>query len=125
MTTTTPEKQNDRPLGNDGSGASGGGSGGNLRSGSAPATGGDPRQGVRNPDAPRSNSAKAEPGEPEGRDLRRQPKQTAEVPLGSKDRPEPSGSGGFGSHSTEPVQSKSTGSTPPDVVDRNSKRSNE
>jgi hypothetical protein len=104
MTTTTPEHHNDKPLGDGGSGASGGGSGGNLPG--TPATGGDPRQGTRTPDASRPTSAKAEPGEPDERDLSRQPGQTAEVPLGSGDRPEPSGKGGFGSHSTEPTQSK-------------------
>jgi hypothetical protein len=124
MTTTTREQQNDKPLGDSGSGASGGGSGGNFPSGSAPATGGYPRQGVRKPDVPRSDSGKADSGEPEDRDLRRQPKQTAEVPLGSIDRPEASGSGGFGSHSTEPVRLQSTVSSPPDIVYRTRKPSN-
>ncbi|AMM17188.1 hypothetical protein AX768_23370 [Burkholderia sp. PAMC 28687] len=49
-----------------------------------------------------SATTKSEPGEPDNRDLKQNPKQTAEVPLGSGDSPEPSGTGGFGSHSSEP-----------------------
>ncbi|WP_438391225.1 hypothetical protein [Caballeronia sp. DA-9] len=49
-----------------------------------------------------SRNIKAEPGEPDKRKLTQDPKQTAEVPLGSGDAPEPSGTGGFGSHSSEP-----------------------
>jgi hypothetical protein len=120
MTTTTRDQQNDKPLGDGGSGASGGGSGGNLPEGSAPATGGDPAQGTRSPDAPRHSNGKAEPGEPDDRDLERQPKQTAEVPLGSGKRPEPSGQAGFGSHSTEYTQSQGD-SDPPATVDKDGK----
>jgi hypothetical protein len=126
MTTTTREQRNDKPLGDDGSGASGGGSGGSLPDSPAgPATGGDPRQGARTPDAPRPVSGKAEPGEPDERDLKRQPEQTAEVPLGSGNKPEPSGEGGFGSRSTEPAQSQRGVSSPPASVDRNSKPSDD
>ncbi|MFT4434719.1 hypothetical protein [Caballeronia sp. 15715] len=99
-TTTQRELDNSEPLGDSGTGASGGGSGGNLPGGAA--TGGDAREGVRTPDAPQSSSAKAEPGEPEERNLTQHPKQTAEVPLGSGSSPEASGRGGFGSHSSEP-----------------------
>ncbi|CAN7558718.1 hypothetical protein [Caballeronia sp. LjRoot31] len=82
MTTTQPattqrDLDNSKPLGDSG-------------------TGGDTRQ------AARPSSAKAEPGEPDGRNLTQDPKQTAEVPLGSGNTPEASGSGGFGSHSSEP-----------------------
>ena len=99
-TTTQRDLDNSKPLGDSGSGASGGGSGGNLPGGAA--TGGDASQGVRPADAPRPSSAKAEPGEPDGRNLTQHPKQTAEVPLGSGNTPEASGRGGFGSHSSEP-----------------------
>jgi hypothetical protein len=53
MTRTEREKENGKPLGDSGSGASGGGSIGNLPGGAA--TGGDVRQGVRAPDAPLQN----------------------------------------------------------------------
>jgi hypothetical protein len=126
MTTTTRAQRNDKPLGDDGSGASGGGSGGNLPdSPAARATGGDPRQGAKIPDALRTVRGKAEPGEPDERDLKRQPEQTAEVPLGSGDKPEPSGEGGFGSHSTEPGQSQRAVSSPPATVDKDSKPADE
>jgi hypothetical protein len=49
-----------------------------------------------------NETTKSEPGEPDNRDLKQNPKQTAEVPLGSGNAPEPSGTGGFGSHSSEP-----------------------
>jgi hypothetical protein len=65
-------------------------------------TGGNAQQGVRPPDAPQTSSTKAEPGEPDSRNLTQHPKQTAEVPLGSGNAPEASGRGGFGSHSSEP-----------------------
>jgi len=77
----------DKPLGDAGSGASGGGSLGN-QPGPGSATGGDPRQGVRQP-----NAGEVEPG---NRRLDQQPEQTAEVPLGSGNRPEPPGKGGQG-----------------------------
>jgi len=99
-TLTQRDLDNTKPLGDSGSGASGGGSGGNLPG--AAATGGDARQGVRAADAPRPSGTKAEPDEPDGRNLTQHPKQTAEVPLGSGNAPEPSGGGGFGSHSSEP-----------------------
>jgi hypothetical protein len=118
MTTTTREQRNDKPLGDDGSGASGGGSGGNLPDGAAPATGGDPHQGTRIPDAPRPVSGEAEGGAPEERDLKRQPEQTAEVPLGSGNKPEPSGGAGFGSHSTEGGESQGANASPPATVDK-------
>ncbi|WP_438391237.1 hypothetical protein [Caballeronia sp. DA-9] len=50
MTQTEREKTSGKPLGDAGSGASGGGSVGNLPG--AAATGGDARQGVRSPDVP-------------------------------------------------------------------------
>ena len=50
MTQTEREKNSGKPLGDSGSGASGGGSFGNLPGGAA--TGADARQGVRQPDAP-------------------------------------------------------------------------
>jgi hypothetical protein len=99
-TTTQRDLDNSKPLGDSGTGASGGGSGGNLPGGAA--TGGDERQGVRPADAPHPSNAKAEPGEPDGRNLTQHPKQTAEVPLGSGTAPEASGRDGFGSHSSEP-----------------------
>lgn len=68
----------DKPLGDAGSGATGGGSFGNLP-GPGAATGGDPHQGVRQPNAGEV--------EPENRRLDQQPHQTAEVPLGSGNRP--------------------------------------
>ncbi|WP_244817032.1 hypothetical protein [Caballeronia sp. Lep1P3] len=77
----------DKPLGDAGSGASGGGSFGN-QPGPGAATGGDPKQGVRQPNAGEV--------EPEERRLGQQPHQTAEVPLGSGDRPEAPGKGGQG-----------------------------
>jgi hypothetical protein len=83
------DKSTDKPLGDAGSGASGGGSIGNLPGPGAP-TGGDPKQGVRAPNAGEI--------EPENRGLKEHPKQTAEVPYGSGDRPEPSGKGGMESH---------------------------
>jgi hypothetical protein len=54
MARTEREKEDGKPLGDSGSGASGGGSIGNLPGGAA--TGGDARQGVRAPDAPLQNS---------------------------------------------------------------------
>jgi hypothetical protein len=125
MITTTREQRNDKPLGDEGSGASGGGSFGNLPDGSTPATGGDPEQRERLADAPRPVSGKAEPGEPEERDLKRQPQQTAEVPLGSGNRPEPSGAAGFGSHSTETGGTEGAVSSPPATVDKDSKPSDD
>jgi|SRR5471032_2238805 hypothetical protein len=110
-TTTQRDLDNSKPLGDSGSGASGGGSGGNLPGGAA--TGGDARQGVRPADAPLSSSSKAEPGEPDDRNLTQHPKQTAEVPLGSGDSPEASGQGGFGSHSSEPEGVSKPGSAEP------------
>lgn len=77
----------DKPLGDAGSGASGGGSIGNLP-GPGAATGADPKQGVRQPNAGEV--------EPENRRLDQHPHQTAEVPLGSGDRPDPPGKGGLG-----------------------------
>jgi hypothetical protein len=57
---------------------------------------------------------KSQPGEPGDRDLKQQPKQTSEVPLGSGTRPEPSGSGGYGgSHNSEPGAGVSTDSELP------------
>lgn len=50
MTQTEREKTSGKPFGDSGSGASGGGSIGNLPGGAA--TGGDARQGTRPPDAP-------------------------------------------------------------------------
>jgi hypothetical protein len=99
MTTTQPatpqrDLDNSKPLGDSGTGTSGGGSGGNAH--------GNVQQGVRPPDAPQLSSTKAEPGEPDSRNLTQHPKQTAEVPLGSGNTPEASGRGGFGSHSSEP-----------------------
>jgi hypothetical protein len=76
----------DKPLGDAGSGASGGGSLGNMPGPGAP-TGGDPKQGVRAPNAGEV--------EPENRRLDQDPHQTAEVPYGSGDRPEISGQGGM------------------------------
>jgi len=61
-------------------------------------------------------STKLEPGEPDNRNLKQDPKQTAEVPLGSGGAPEPSGTGGFGSHSSEPEgvsKGTSSKSSPP------------
>jgi hypothetical protein len=49
MTTTQRERESGKPLGDSGTGASGGGSIGNLPGGAA--TGGEPRQGVRSPDS--------------------------------------------------------------------------
>lgn len=124
MVTTQRDIDNTKPLGDVGTGASGGGSGGNLPGGAA--TGGDARQGVRPADAPRPSNTKAEPGEPDDRKLTQQPKQTAEVPLGSGDAPEPSGGGGFGSHSSEPEGvSKGTSSdaSVPATSDRSDKPS--
>ena len=109
--TTQRDLDNSKPLGDSGSGASGGGSVGNLPGGAA--TGGDARQGVRPADAPLSSNPKAEPGEPDGRDLTQHPKQTAEVPLGSGNTPEASGRGGFGSHSSEPEGVSKPGSVEP------------
>ncbi len=57
MTTTQREREDDKPLGDSGTGASGGGSIGNLPGGAA--TGGDVRQGVRRPDA-KGNTANRE-----------------------------------------------------------------
>lgn len=99
-TATQRDLDNSKPLGDSGTGASGGGSGGNLPGGAA--TGGNAQQGVRPPDAPQTSSTKAEPGEPDSRNLTQHPTQTAEVPLGSGNAPEASGRGGFGSHSSEP-----------------------
>ncbi|KND56489.1 hypothetical protein BVER_05357 [Candidatus Burkholderia verschuerenii] len=79
-------KSTDKPLGDAGSGASGGGSFGN-EPGPGAATGGDPKQGVRKP-----NAAEIEPA---NRRLDQHPHQTAEVPYGSGNRPEPSGKGGM------------------------------
>ena len=110
-TTTQRDLDNSKPLGDSGTGASGGGSGGNLPGGAA--TGGDARQGVRPADGPQPSSAKAEPGEPDDRNLTQHPKQTAEVPLGSGNTPEASGRGGFGSHSSEPVGVSKPGSVDP------------
>jgi hypothetical protein len=93
----------DKPLGDAGSGASGGGSIGNLPGPGAP-TGGDPKQGVRTPNAAEN--------EPENRRLDQHPHQTAEVPYGSGDRPEISGQGGMGADSPkehDPAQKKGGG----------------
>jgi hypothetical protein len=68
---TDQEKGTDKPLGDAGSGA----------------TGGDAKQGVRKP-----NAAEIEP---ENRRLEQHPHQTAEVPYGSGDRPEIAGTGGM------------------------------
>lgn len=76
----------DKPLGDAGSGASGGGSIGNTP-GPGSATGGDPKQGVRQPNAGEV--------EPENRRLDQRPHQTAEVPYGSGDAPEIPGKGGL------------------------------
>jgi hypothetical protein len=83
---TRRDDNTDKPLGDPGSGASGGGSIGN-QPGPGSATGGDPKQGVRRP-----NAAEIEP---ESRRLDQHPQQTAEVPYGSGDRPEPAGAGGL------------------------------
>ena len=88
------EGSTDKPLGDAGSGASGGGSIGNLP-GPGAATGGDPKQGVRQPNAGEV--------EPENRRLEQDPHQTAEVPLGSGDRPEPAGMGGQGPQTGQDV----------------------
>jgi hypothetical protein len=93
-TTTQRDLDNSKPFGASGAGTSGGGSGGNAH--------GNVQQGVRPPGAPQPASTKAEPGEPDSRNLTEHPKQTAEVPLGSGNTPEASGRGGFGSHSSEP-----------------------
>jgi hypothetical protein len=92
-TTTQRDLDNSKSLGDSCSG-------GNLPGGAA--TGGNAHQGARPAGAPQPSSAKAEPGEPDGRNLTQHPKQTAEVPLGSGNTPEASGRGGFGSHSSEP-----------------------
>lgn len=61
-----------------------------------------------------TQSDKSQPGEPDERNLKQEPEQTSEVPLGSGARPEPSGSGGFGgSHSSEPGAGVSTDSKVP------------
>lgn len=61
-----------------------------------------------------AQSDKSQPGEPDERNLKQEPKQTSEVPLGTGTQPEPSGSGGFGgSHSTEPGAGVSTKSDLP------------
>jgi hypothetical protein len=86
MTTSEQAESTDKPLGDAGSGASGGGSIGNLPGPGAP-TGGDPKQGVRAPNAGEV--------EPESRRLDQHPEQTAEVPYGSGDRPDPAGAGGL------------------------------
>ncbi|KQR76266.1 hypothetical protein ASG35_14315 [Burkholderia sp. Leaf177] len=52
MAQTEREKNSGKPLGDSGSGASGGGSIGNLPGPGGAATGGDAHQGVRTPDAP-------------------------------------------------------------------------
>jgi hypothetical protein len=79
-------KSTDKPLGDAGSGASGGGSIGNTP-GPGSATGGDPMQGVRQPNAGEV--------EPENRRLDQHPHQTAEVPYGSGNEPEIAGKGGL------------------------------
>jgi hypothetical protein len=83
---TSRDDSTDKPLGDPGSGASGGGSIGN-QPGPGSATGGDPKQGVRKPNAGET--------EPVSRRLDQHPHQTAEVPYGSGDRPEPAGAGGL------------------------------
>lgn len=122
-TTTQRERDNSEPLGDSGTGASGGGSGGNLPGGAA--TGGDARQGVRPADPQSPSSSKAEPGEPDSRNLTQHPKQTAEVPLGSGNSPEASGQGGYGSHSSEPegVSTPRSVDPMPATNDRNDKPS--
>lgn len=97
MTITERDKSTDKPLGDSGSGASGGGSLGN-QPGPGSATGGDPRQGVRAPDAAPPNAGENEPA---NRRLEQDPKQTAEVPLGSGTRPEPPGAGGLNAQNAD------------------------
>ncbi len=75
-------------MGDAGTGATGGGSFGNMP-GPGAATGSDPKQGVRAP-----NGGEVEP---KNRRLDQHPHQTAEVPYGSEDRPEASGKGGMSS----------------------------
>lgn len=86
MNTTRRDESTDKPLGDAGSGASGGGSIAN-QPGPGSATGGDPTQGVRKP-----NAGEAEPAT---RRLGQNPEQTAEVPYGSGGRAEPAGAGGL------------------------------
>ncbi len=92
-------KNTDKPLGDAGIGATGGGSFCNMP-GPGTATGGDPKQGVRAPNG--------EEVEPKNRRLYQHPQQTAEMPYGSGDRLEPSGKGGMSS-------------TAPDVPDTSKK----
>ena len=82
----------DKPLGDAGSGASGGGSIGNTP-GPGSATGGDPKQGVRAPNAGEI--------EPANRRLDQHPHQTAEVPYGSGNEPEIAGKGGLDAQNAE------------------------
>jgi hypothetical protein len=63
MTTTKHEIDAGKPLGDGGTGATGGASIGNLEG--APATGGDARQGVRHADAPRKSTSTDKDHEPE------------------------------------------------------------
>jgi hypothetical protein len=60
-----------------------------------------------------TQSDKSLPEEPDQRNLKQAPKQTSEVPLGSGSQPEPAGSGGFGSHSSESSAEVSRDSTLP------------
>jgi hypothetical protein len=72
MTQTEREKNSGKPLGDGGSGASGGGSIGNLPGGAA--TGADARQGVRRPDAPLNEpDARIDTPETEGADAAKRP----------------------------------------------------
>lgn len=90
----------DKPLGDSGSGASGGGSIGNQPGPGSP-TGGDPKQGVRKPNAGEV--------EPEKRRLDQHPEQTAEVPYGSGGKAEPTGAGGLDAQNADledPAKSK-------------------
>jgi len=72
MTQTEREKNSGKPLGDSGSGASGGGSIGNLPGGAA--TGADAHQGVRQPDAPlHEPDARVETPDTEGTDAAQRP----------------------------------------------------
>jgi hypothetical protein len=79
------------------------------------------KQHAGKPDDTRPSRAKAQPGEPDERNLAQHPRQTAEVPLGSGSKPEASGQGGFGSHSSEPGGQMPPHSDLPATSDRHKK----